>query len=256
MRKEKVGESEVTAVRWADSYAPSRCALAVVAKAPRAGEVKTRLAPALTVGEAASLAGCLLADVAANVAEVAARTDAYGVLVFSPAGAEAAFEGLLPDGFGMLAQRGAGLGERLVNACEDLFARGCGALCLINADGPTLPPAYLERAVNALKLPGERIVLGPAEDGGYYLVGLSRPNPHLFDAIEWSTSSVLSQTLERAAAVGLEVEMLPAWYDVDDPASLRRLRDELFSTRADAPHPSPPYHAPHTRAFLASRIVK
>ncbi len=97
-----------------------------------------------------------------------------------------------------------------------LFATGFGAACLVNSDSPTLPTALLIQAARALLAPGERVVLGPAEDGGYYLLGMKQPHAHLFADIAWSTSSVAAATHARAVALGLDVVTLPAWYDVDD----------------------------------------
>src|SRR5207237_7946303 len=115
---------------------------------------------------------------------------------------------------------------------------------LVKSDSPTLPTELLVDAARALAAPGDRLVLGPAEDGGYYLIGLKQPHPRLFEDIAWSTDHVFRQTLDRSAELRLETVTLPAWYDVDDVASLRRLIDELG-------HPAPAgYAAPHTAAFL------
>ena len=224
------------------------CALAVMAKAPRAGEVKTRLVPPLTHAEAALLSACLLRDTAANVADI---HDADGFIVYTPADAAAQFRALLPAGCRLLAQRGATLGARLINATEDLLAYGYRSVCLINADAPTLPRAHLAAAVARLSQPDECVVLGPADDGGYYLIGLKRAERQLFTDITWSTSQVCAQTIERARASGLPCELLPAWYDLDDAAALARLCVELFATARGAGG----YAAPHTRAYLAGIIA-
>ena len=116
-----------------------RCALGVMAKAPLAGVVKTRLVPPLTQVEAAALNTCFLRDMVANIGSCAANGQADGVVVYTPLGTEFAFEGLLPDGFKLLAQRGNSLGDRLANATEDLLRSGYHSVCLINSDSPTLP---------------------------------------------------------------------------------------------------------------------
>ena len=90
------------------------------------------------------------------------------------------------------------------HACEDLFTCGFGAVCLIDSDSPTMPQAALLQAVEWLSLPGDRMVLGGSDDGGYYLIGVKRLHQHLFGQIEWSTERVLAQTLERARKIGLE----------------------------------------------------
>ena len=223
-----------------------------MAKAPLAGEVKTRLVPPLTPAEAAALNVCFLRDMAANIASVAANDEAHGVVVYTPIGAECAFDGILPDGFKLLAQRGESLGDRLCNATEDLLTNGYDSLCLINSDSPTLPQSVYDQAIRSLSRPGDRVVLGAADDGGYYLIGLKKVHSNLFDRIAWSTADVLAHTVERAAEIGLEVEMLPRWYDVDDAQTLNRLCEELFAAhRQDGA-----YHAPHTRDFLAALIER
>jgi hypothetical protein len=234
------------------------CALAVMTKAPRAGAVKTRLVPPLKPEEAAALSVCFLRDTTENIARVVRDGgNARGVAVYTPLGAEAAYEGLLPRGFAMLAQRGEGFGERLFHAVEDLLAVGFASLCLIDSDSPTLPHATLARAVAALARPGDRTVLGPSDDGGYYLVGLKGAHRRLFEDIEWSTDRVFTQTVERAAEINLDVETLPAWYDVDDAVTLQRLHAELFppppQTDVDG-SASDGYDAPHTRRYLARLI--
>jgi hypothetical protein len=105
---------------------------------------------------------------------------------------------------------------------------GHGAVCLLNADSPTLPVAYLVAAATLLAAPGDRIVLGPATDGGYYLIGMKRPHPGLFEGVAWSTDQVMAQTLERAESLGLGVALLPTWYDVDDAETLRMLTREVL----------------------------
>ncbi|MGH9928016.1 MAG: TIGR04282 family arsenosugar biosynthesis glycosyltransferase [Pyrinomonadaceae bacterium] len=237
------------------SHSPTpktKCALGLMAKAPLAGEVKTRLVPPLTPAEAAALNVCFLRDMAANIAELTAAGRADGLVVYAPAGAEAAFDGILPEGFRLLLQRGESLGDRLCNATEDLLQNGYSSVCLINSDSPTLPRSVIDRAIESLAIDGDRVVLGAADDGGYYLIGLRQAHQNLFHRIAWSTADVLAHTIERAAETGLPVELLPRWYDVDDAETLNRLCEELFAPhRRDGAYP-----APHTRNFLASLIEK
>jgi uncharacterized protein len=225
-------------------------------KAPRAGVVKTRLVPPLNHEEAAALSVCFLRDTAENIASVALDGRAEGIAVYTPTGSERAFDGLLHEGFKLVAQRGDRFGERLFHAAQDLLALGYESLCLIDSDSPTLPRACLVEAVRALAAPGDRVVLGPSDDGGYYLIGLKRAHSRLFEQITWSTKLVLEESIERAREIGLEVELLPAWYDVDDCVTLGRLCDELFlpgSQRAGKPLAG--YEAAHTRRFL-SRLME
>jgi rSAM/selenodomain-associated transferase 1 len=228
----------------------THCALGLMAKAPIAGEVKTRLVPPLTALEAAALNICFLRDMAANIQNVSETEAAAGLVVYTPAGAEAAFDGVLPKGFELLVQRGNSLGERLCNATDDLLKRGYGAVCLINSDSPNLPKSILIQAMESLATEGDRVVLGAAEDGGYYLIGLKHAHRNLFNEIAWSTSDVLARTKQRAAEINLAVELLPTWYDVDDAETLDRLCLEMFLP----PSSNGAYPAPHTRAFLESII--
>lgn len=223
-----------------------------MAKAPLVGLVKTRLVPPLTEEEAASLSACFLRDIANNIAEIGSRLCADGVVVYAPAIAASAFDDLLPKEFRLLAQRGESLGDRLCNATEDLLKDGYDAVCLINSDSPTLPESVYVTAIESLSRAGDRVVLGAADDGGYYLIGLKRVHSNLFDRIAWSTAEVLAHTVERAAEIGLQIEMLPPWYDVDDAESLGRLCEELFAPeRRDSAYP-----APRTRDFLDALIKK
>jgi glycosyltransferase A (GT-A) superfamily protein (DUF2064 family) len=123
-------------------------------------------------------------------------------------------------------------------------------VCLLNSDSPTLPTAYLMAAATALAAPGDRIVLGPSTDGGYYLLGLKRPHRRLFENVDWSTEKVSAQTLARAEELGLAVHQLPSWYDVDDLHALRVLVDELFEDRRFRVWGSRPTPAMWTRREL------
>jgi rSAM/selenodomain-associated transferase 1 len=202
----------------------------MMTKAPRAGEVKTRLVPPLTHSEAAELSLCLLRDTIANMTQVAARAPVDLIAVYSPSTSEKEFDGLLPDNFSLLSQSTGPLGDRLFDATCALLSAGYAAVLMIGSDSPTLPTEILLNAVEALGQPGDRIVLGPADDGGYYLIGLKRPHRCIFQGIEWSTDRVLRQTIARAEEAGIEIQILPAWYDLDDARSLSRACQELLSS--------------------------
>lgn len=224
------------------------CAIGIMAKAPRVGEAKTRLMPPLTPAEAAGLSTCFIRDAAENIAAAARQAMIEGYIAYSPPDALAEFATLVADGTRLLPSRRSGLAASLYDAVEDLLGEGYGSVCLVNSDSPTLPTSLLVEAARALSFPGDRVVIGPAEDGGYYLIGLKRAHAHLFEDIAWSTPVVFRQTVERARESGLEPVVLPVWYDVDDIDSLRRLHAELGeSDRLDR---GPGYAAPHTRAFL------
>lgn len=232
------------------------CALAVMAKAPAPGASKTRLVPPLKAREAAELSACFLRDTCENILAISLNKPAAGVAVYTPTGSESFFDGLLPRSFGRISQRGSLFGERLFHATEDLFSSRYCSLCLIDSDSPTLPPAFLRAAISELARPGDRVVLGPAKDGGYYLIGLKTIHRRLFENVDWSTSRVLAQTVARAKEIELPVTLLPSWFDVDDAASLRQLCYELFlKNRKDKTQSLPvAYRAPHTRAYLKRLI--
>jgi rSAM/selenodomain-associated transferase 1 len=225
------------------------CALAVMTKAPCAGQVKTRLVPPLSPEEAAQLNVSFLRDTATAIAK-ASGTTARGVGVYTPIGAESAYIDILPGEFDLLPQRGDGFGERLAFATEDLFQCSFASVCLIDSDSPTVSADVYGEAVEMLSNAGDRVVLGPSDDGGYYLIGLKRNHPQLFERIDWSTERVLEQTKQRARELSLEVSLLPTGYDVDDAATLHRLCDELLSDKSERDL------APNTRKFLAGLTAR
>jgi hypothetical protein len=230
-----------------------KCALTVMAKAPRAGKVKTRLAPALGMDGSAAINICFLRDTTNNIAEVAANGMAAGLVCYTPVGDEVVFDGLLPQGFALIAQRGDGFGERLLAAAQDILSCGFGAVCLIDSDSPTLPTVALWQAVAELSRPGDRVVLGGSDDGGYYLIGLKQAHAAPFERITWSTESVYAETVERVRESGLELVELPVWYDVDDAATLTVLEAELIEGKRPGFATVHGYDAQATREFLLSR---
>jgi uncharacterized protein len=226
------------------------CAVAIMAKASVAGTVKTRLVPPLTYEEAAELNTCCLADVAANIAAAATRVAIQGFAAYHPLGSERFFNDLLPGSFKLLPPKEPTIGRSLLHAAQDLFAAGYGSVCLVNADSPTLPTEFLVEAVCRLREAGDRVVLGPAADGGYYLIGLKQLHRRLFEEIDWSTERVFAQTLVRAREIGLAVAPLPKWYDIDDRESLALLTREIGPCRtAESPYRNG-YRALRTTAFL------
>jgi rSAM/selenodomain-associated transferase 1 len=214
-------------------------------KAPRAGRVKTRLTPPLTSEEAAALNICFLRDIAETIRRVGGN--ARGIGCFTPVGSKEMYRDIFPAEFQLLAQRDGDLSKRLIGATEDLFAGGFASVCLINSDSPTAPTAVFAEAARLLSSRREDVIIGPSDDGGYYLIGMRRPQPRLFEAINWSTDRVCAQTLERAAEIGLGVRPLPACYDVDDRRTLHRLCSELLGSEA-------PEIAPATRQFLSDIV--
>ena len=232
-----------------------RQALAVVAKAPQPGMVKTRLHERLSADDATELYRCFLKDTLLLMDSV---PQTEGVISYTPRGGERYFDGIHSGKLGklgkprMLPQRGESFGDKLHHAFEELFGEGFDSVAIIDADSPTLPPDYLTDAFDELARPGDRVVLGPAEDGGYYLIGLRRPHRHLFERITWSSDRVLAETLERAREIALDVSLLPMWYDVDDAVTLERLKREVIG-RNGFTSPSKAHDAPHTRRFIEER---
>jgi len=227
--------------------AGERCAIGVMAKAPAAGRTKTRLTPPLTPEQAVALSTAFLRDITENIRLAADDTPIDGFVAYAPAGAEPLFDGCLAPGTRLLLADGTppmpaavqGFGRCLLHALSGLFGEGYAAACVVNSDGPTLPTALLARAADALLQPGERVVLGPAEDGGYYLLGVTEPHAHLFADIAWSTDGVATATRERAREIGLPVMELATWYDVDNAASLQRLINALEAPGDDSLRPYP-----------------
>jgi rSAM/selenodomain-associated transferase 1 len=211
-------------------------ALIVVAKEPLPGRSKTRLSPPLSPELAAEFYRCLLLDTLALVQRLEAvdRSVAY-----TPESSRAVFRALAPNGFRLLPQRGANLGERLARALGEHFDLGYRRVAIMNSDGPTLPLACLQEAFRALD--DADITLGIGHDGGYYLIGMKHLHPELFEGIDWSTERVIPQTLAICRRIGLRVHELPEWYDVDVEEDLDRLRSDLARD---------PHAAPRTWAFL------
>jgi uncharacterized protein len=142
----------------------------------------------------------------------------------------------------------------LLHTIEEILGRGHCSAVVINSDSPTLPTALLVETAEVLAQPGERAVLGPSSDGGYYLLGLKTAHHRMFEDIAWSTERVTEQTLERAREIKLDVHILPVWYDVDDVDGLRRLGDELGRQRASSPESDlhEPSYAVATEALFRS----
>lgn len=217
-------------------------AVAIMAKTPKAGEVKTRLCPPLSPAGAAELYRCFLLD---KIEQVRSLKTASPAIAYTPAEGRAFFEQVAP-GFILVAQWGADLGARLANSLGELLDRGHRAALAIDSDTPTLPLGFLEQALDLATTTDADLVLGPTEDGGYYLIGLRTVHRELFETMAWSTSQVLPETIRRAQAKGLRVASLPPWYDIDTPADLARLRARLAGS-SDGPR--------HTRRFLLERTA-
>ncbi len=241
--------------RTDDRAGIASCGIAVMAKASRPGRTKTRLAPPLSFGEAAEFNTAFLHDVAANIAAAGQHASVAAYMAYGPPDATAFFRSHFPPSVGLIEAWHQNFGDCLFVAIEQVLARGHTSAVVLNSDSPTLPTALLVETVRVLAQPGDRAVLGPSNDGGYYLLGLKAPHRRLFEDVAWSTAAVARQTRERAAEIGLGVHVLPEWYDVDDVVSLQLLRGELIEGRRFAPNlqPAP---APHAAALLRSLLAR
>lgn len=219
-----------------------RVAVTIMAKAPRAGEVKTRLCPPFTSIEAAELYRCFLLDKIEQVRRLKAVSQAIS---YTPLEGKVYFEELAP-GFVLIPQQGPDLGARLAHSFDQLFAQGYAAAMAIDSDTPTLPTHFLEEAFELVTTPTIDLVLGPSDDGGYYLIGLRRVYRELFEDMTWSTAQVMPETIRRAEARGLTVACLPTWFDIDTADDLERLQASLRDAEGGT--------ARHTRAFFKERV--
>ncbi len=207
------------------------CGIAVMAKASYPGRAKTRLCPPMTFEEAAALNTAFLKDVAGNLIAASAEASVAGSMAYGPPGSEDFFRAHMPASIALHEVWHPGLGACLTEALRLQFAAGHEAACVLNSDSPTLPAGLLAEMADALEQPGDRAVLGPSSDGGYYLLAAKAMHPRLFEDIAWSTDIVARQTLDRAAAIGLPVHVLPEWYDVDDREGIHLLMGELLDGR-------------------------
>ena len=211
--------------------------LVVMAKLPRPGKVKTRIASVLGDDRAAEIYECALHDTLAVAASI---PDVACILSYAPPTDEGRryFEQAAPM-FVLIPQQGATLGERLSATFAQLL-QSYSQVVVIGSDSPDLPAAIIARAFNLLGAPADAVI-GPAKDGGYYLVGLRAVQPSLFESIDWGTDAVLAQTRQRAEAAGLLIADLPLWHDLDTV-------DDLNAMVAPG--------APLTREFVAAMNAK
>ncbi len=196
----------------------------IVAKEPVAAQVKTRLSPALSSADAAEIYTLFIQDMVEEMSGIAgAAAESNGdpgggvrfALAYSPEGAEKRIETILPAPMLLFPQQGADLGERLAHIFTKFLSEDYDQVHIIDSDSPDMPRSLIYESTKILELPQIDLVLGPCADGGYYLIGLKRPTPELFQEIPWSTDRVLALTLERARALGLSCGLLKPWYDID-----------------------------------------
>ena len=214
----------------------ARAAVVLMAKAPRQGSVKTRLNGAYPPRDVVQLSECMLRDTLALVQEL----PRVHVAVVCPSEDVDQIAAHLPAGVHVVGQRGKGLAAALVSTFEH-FVPDFHRVIAVDSDSPHLPLAILESAFELLET--NDVVVGPTEDGGYYLIGASAIHRRLFDPASLGTGNARDALLGNARSLGLSVALTEAWYDVDVTEDLRRLAAELRNE---------PARAPRTAALLAS----
>lgn len=205
-------------------------ALIVFAKVPRPGEVKTRLSPVLTPEESARLYRAFLLDALDQYQRL--RADVRLYLAGMKQGQDLDF---LPDAIRPLPQTGDGLGLRMKQAFDETFSAGYERACVLGTDHPTLPSGFVRQAFKSLDATSS-ICIGPSDDGGFYLLGMSQRYPSLFEEMTYSHDRVFANTLARASTTRARLTVLPRWYDVDTPETLRRMIGDLKGQEEAAPH--------------------
>jgi len=200
-------------------------ALVIVAKEPEEEKVKTRLEICLAPKERMELYRCFLEDTVEEAILLTKRNSSNLFIAYTPARAEKTFRKMVGENVSLISQRGSNFGKRLENVFRDIFALDYNQVVLIGSDSPTLPLGFMNDAFQGLR--DNDVIIGPATDGGYYLIGLTKVFPELFEGIDWSTSRVLGQTVTAISKLGLRSNFLPVWYDVDTPEQLNFLEAHL-----------------------------
>ncbi|MHB0976312.1 MAG: TIGR04282 family arsenosugar biosynthesis glycosyltransferase [Candidatus Aquicultorales bacterium] len=216
-------------------------AIAIITKTPAPGRVKTRLSPPLEPDVVAALYACFVEDTIDKIDRLPGVCK-YLALDLGKSRTERRPPLRIPASFSVLDQGEGDLGDRLAGISRRLLLEH-PAVVLVGADSPDLPQEYLEQGLDLLQ---ERdVVIGPAEDGGYYAIGMKTDASFLFEGVRWSTGRVFTQTMAKTSEAHLRVGLLPIWRDVDDCDDLRHLKDALKNR---------PREAPATSAFLEALI--
>jgi uncharacterized protein len=213
----------------------------VFVRNPEPGKVKTRLARTYGDPFAAELYGYFVEDLLE-----ALERDSYRLeIMFTPAGKEREIRQRFGGRFSYFPQAGEGLGERMEMAFRSCFAKGFATAVLIGSDCPDLTAEVVEQAFQALE-DGHDALLGPAFDGGYYLIGFRSAtfDPAVFREMPWGESTVFDKTLNRLQAPGYRISLAPAWHDIDTEEDLTALQ---------ARHANTPFRHSRTMAFLQNR---
>jgi len=200
-------------------------AIIVMTKVPGFTDVKTRLRPLLSEGQCVELAGCFLTDTITNLASIFD----HRIIAFTPEDGRDGIETLV-GGHIYIPQRGGDLGQRLDAVIAEAFEMGFGPVIVIGADSPTLPADYLAQALDHLRSREDGVAVGPTDDGGFYLIGVSRLHKGMFDGVTWSSDKTCEQTVANIKNIrDVDLLVLPRWYDVDEPADLVHMIAEIDS---------------------------
>lgn len=218
-------------------------AVAVMAKRPAPRHTKTRLIPRLGAAGAAEFYEHLLLDTLDRVSALSDTADCAGYIAVDEPSSASYFTEVAPA-LGQVTQVGANLGERLDSVLQSCLANGHNGAFAIGSDSPDIPAAHFTEALTELSRPDIDVVLGPAVDGGYYLIGWKRPWPQIVTEVQMSTPTVLADTLGVASRLNCRVALIESWRDIDEPADLDSARGAVD-----------PELAPRTAAFLAGITI-
>jgi len=219
-------------------------AVIIMAKAPLAGTVKTRLQPFLSAAQCAALAACFLGD-AINKAKLIKNQRL--IIAYSPAEERDFFARLANGKTSLVEQKGINLGEKMFSAFGFAFAQNADAAVMIGTDSPTFPDDFIEQAFEFLETNSDA-VLGKTEDGGFYLIGLRKLDKRIFEAVKWSSAKTFEQVRGNIMNLDWHLREVPAWYDVDEPKDLEQLKQE-FSHNKNVQS-----RAPQTFEWIAKNV--
>ena len=214
-------------------------AIIIMAKAPSAGNVKTRLQPFLSAEQCAALSEAFLKDALSKAKSIGENI----ILAYSPPDETDALKKLLPSQSIFVEQTGRDLGERMFNAFEFAFAEKSDSVVMIGTDSPTFSADFIEQAFGFLETNSDA-VLGKTEDGGFYLIGLRKPRKEIFENVAWSSPQTFGQIYENIQKSKLHLREISGWYDVDEPQDFEKLRGEILH------NPNAQKRAPETYALI------
>ncbi|HEY0048140.1 MAG TPA: TIGR04282 family arsenosugar biosynthesis glycosyltransferase [Pyrinomonadaceae bacterium] len=220
-------------------------AIIIMAKAPLAGTVKTRLQPFLSAEQCARLAACFLRDTINKAKTLKIQL----IIAYSPAGEIDYFRRSADEKTSFVEQKGDNLGEKMFSAFRFAFARKTEALVMIGTDSPTFPADFIKQAFELLETDSDA-VLGKTEDGGFYLLGLRKLDEKIFEAVEWSSPKAFEQVRQNIMNLSWRLSEVPRWYDIDEAKDLEQLKNEFLNNK------NAPRRAPQTFEWITKNINK